>query len=686
MTNPLLQDHTLPPFDNIKPADVVPAISELIEKAESHLSALLTEQQSATQKTALSSEQQWLELIAPIEESDDRIDNAWAPVSHLNAVANNDELRQAYEQAQQKLTAYHTAFGQNEALYRAYQQIADSADFKQLDQQKKKSITDSLRNFRLSGVNLEGENKKRFAELQAELSQLGTTFANNVLDAGNGWVKRLTDEKELAGLPAFLVTGAQQAAQKRKLEGYVLTLDIPVYMTVMTQSENRELRREMYEAYNTRASRFGPTANQWDNTDNINQIVTRRQELANLLGFDNYAQVSIASKMAESPEQVIGFLQDLADKTRPFAEQELQELQAFAKEQYQTESLDAWDIPYFSEKLKIAKYDISQEQLRPYFPLPVVLDGLFRVAKTLYSIDVTLSEAQTWNEHAQYYEIRSQGKQIAGFYLDLHARAEKRGGAWMAGCRTRRQKQGQLQLPVSFLVCNFNPANDGQACLLTHNEVTTLFHEFGHGLHHMLTQMDVAAVSGISGVAWDAVELPSQFMENFCWQREVLAFLSQHHQSKEALPATLLDNMLAAKNFQSALQMLRQLEFAIFDLRLHMEYGGDQFQGVQALLDEVRQKTALIIPPKFNQFQNGFSHIFAGGYAAGYYSYKWAEVLSADAFSAFEEEGLFNPETGQRFLNEILAKGGSDEAMNLFINFRGRKPDAEALMRHSGLN
>lgn len=678
MSNPLLETHTLPPFEQIKPEHVVPAFKSLIDEAKQALEEQLAEGKAYS----------WSNLAEPIEAREDRLSQAWSPVSHLNSVMNSDDLRKAYEEVEALITRYYTEVGQNNELCNAYQSLADSPEYSGLDQAQQKTIQNALRDFKLSGVALEGEAKEAFKTIKAELSRLTTQFSNNVLDATNGWSYHLNvndNDGALAGLPEFILAGAKKAAEEKSLDGFVFTLDLPVYFTVMSQSKNAELRKIMYEAFSTRASDQGPTAGQWDNTDLILQIMQLRQKSAALLGFQNYAEKSLASKMADTPEMVVEFLQDLAEKTRPFAEKELEEIKAFVKETENIDELNAWDLPYFSEQLKLSKYNISQETLRPYFPLPLVQEGLFTLVNKLYGIEVKKSEASLWHEDAEYYQIFRNGEQIASFYFDLYARAKKRGGAWMADCRDRRMNNGEQQLPVAYLVCNFNSPIDGQPCLLTHNEVTTLFHEFGHGLHHMLTQINVAAVSGISGVEWDAVELPSQFMENFCWQPEVLGFISKHYETGEPLPQELLDNMLAAKNFQSALQMLRQIEFALFDLRLHMEYGQSGFAGVQELLDQVRSQVAVIVPPAFNKFQNGFSHIFAGGYAAGYYSYKWAEVLSADAFSLFEEEGILNPEIGKKFLQEILEKGGSQSALELFKNFRGREPSPEALMRHSGL-
>lgn len=678
MNNPLLQDHTLPPFDSIQTEHIVPAITLLLEEARIELQTQLSNLRSAT----------WATLVEPIEARADKINKAWSPVSHMNGVCNNEALRAAYEDAQQKLTEYYTQLGQNQALYQAYQQLHDSEHYQTLMQPQKKTIDNAIRDFKLSGVALPQDKKKRYAEIQQRLATLTNQFSNNVLDATHGWYKPIDDEALLAGLPEFAIATARQAAEARELSGWVFTLDAPIYFTVMTQSENAELRREFYEAYNTRASDQGPCAGQWDNSAVMEEILTLRQEMSRLLGFNNYGEYSIAPKMAESAEQVVTFLRDLAVKSKPFAEQDLAELEVFARDKYRVETLEPWDIPFYSEKLKLACYSISQEELRPYFPLHRVLNGLFKVAGQLFGI--TLEEAtdqvKTWHDSVMFYRILQHGQPIAGFYFDLYAREHKRGGAWMDECRVRRKTTEGIQLPVAYLVCNFNAPSDGKPALLTHNEVTTLFHEFGHGLHHMLTRVDVAAVSGINGVAWDAIELPSQFMENFCWEREVLAFLSGHYETDEPLPEEKLNNMLAAKNFQAAMFMQRQLEFSLFDFLLHMQYGELGFPGIQELLDSVRREVAVFVPPAFNRFQHSFSHIFAGGYAAGYYSYKWAEVLSADAFSAFEEAGIFDKTMGQRYLQEILHKGGSEDAMALFKNFRGREPQIDAMLRHSGLN
>jgi len=679
MNNPLLESHILPPFDAIQTEHILPAIETLLKEARSELQEQLKN---------LPSSPSWDDLVAPVEARADRLNQAWSPVGHLNAVCSNEALREAHDKAQLLLTDYYTELGQNEDLYRAYVALKDSDGYQGLSKAQKKTIDNALRDFKLSGVALEPQAKKRYSEIQSRLSTLNNQFSNNVLDATHGWFKQINDEAELAGLPEFAVAGARKAAESKNLEGWVLTLDVPVYLTVMTQSDNADLRKAMYQAFNTRASDYGPQAGRWDNSPIMGEILQLRQELARLLEFNNYAEYSIEAKMAESTEQVLEFLYDLAQKAKPIAEKDMQALRDFAREEYAVEQLDAWDIPYYSEKLKQARYSISQEALRPYFPAETVIAGLFKVANRLFNIDFVekTDEVAVWHESVRYYEIRQKGEPVAGFYFDLFAREGKRGGAWMDECRVRRRlADGSVQLPVAYLVCNFNPPVGDKPSLLTHNEVTTTFHEFGHGIHHMLTKIDVAAVSGIRGVAWDAVELPSQFMENFCWEPEVLAFLSSHYESQEPLPEEQLNNMLAAKNFQAAMFMLRQLEFSIFDFRLHMEYGEKHFAGIQGLLEQVRDEIAVFLPPPYHRFQHSFSHIFAGGYAAGYYSYKWAEVLSADAYSAFEEAGIFDRETGERYLREILQRGGSEDAMQLFKKFRGREPEVDALLRHSGI-
>ena len=674
MSNPLLTPAALPPFSAIKAEHMVPAIEHLLERNRARIAELVEQPMT-----------DWQSLVGEIEHLNDELAQAWSPVSHLNAVRNSDEVREAYNACLPKLSEYFTELGQNEKLYQAFEAFSASDAFQKLSSPQKKVITNSLRDFRLAGIGLEKEKQQRYAELQLKLSELTTKFSENVLDATQGWVKHVTDEADLAGLPEHVLVAAKSAAEERELEGWVLTLDFPVYYAVMLQAESRELRKEFYTAYATRASDQGPTAGQWDNSNLITEILTLRLELAQLLGFANYAEYSLATKMAQSTDQVVQFLEDLAARSRPQAVNELDELRAFAKETGNLESVEAWDLTFYAEKLKQQRFNISQQELRPYFPLPRVLNGLFEITERLFGVKVEeIAEFDTYHTDVRLFELSRDGEVLAHCYLDPFARSGKRGGAWMDDCRVRRQKDGSVQLPVAYLVCNFTPPLKGEPALLTHDEVTTLFHEFGHGIHHMLTQMEHADISGINGVAWDAVELPSQFLENWCWEPEALALISAHYQTGEALPQEKLDRLLEAKHFQSGMMMVRQLEFSLFDFILHRDFEPGKTE-VQTVLDKVRAEVAVMTPPSFNRFQHSFSHIFAGGYAAGYYSYKWAEVLSADAFSRFEEEGIFNAETGASFRKAILEKGGSEEPMELFIEFRGREPEVDALLRHSGI-
>lgn len=683
-TNPLLQSYELPPFSAIKAEHVEPAISQLINANRSYLNNLLDGLQEAT----------WDTLVAPLEQEGDKLDQAWSPVSHLNAVRNNEELRNAYNASIALLTEYGTELSQNERLFKAYQQLAEGAGYAHLSQAQKQAVDNALRDFRLGGVALNDGDKKRYGEIQQRLSELSTQFSNHVLDSTQAWYKHFADASELAGLPESALAQAQQAAARKNLEGYVITLDFPSYYAVIMYADNRALREEIYTAYVTRATASSAKTNEqgqqettaeFDNTAIIAETLALRHELSQLLGFANYAERSLATKMAQSPAQVLEFLEALAHKSKPYAQRDFEELKAFAAGQGCAD-MQSWDTTYYSEKLRVAKYDVSQEELRPYFPAEKVISGMFAVVGRLFGIRVEQVQSfDTYHEDVRFFKVFKNGAQIASFYLDLFAREGKRGGAWMADARVRRKTASGLQLPVAFLTCNFTPPVGDTPSLLTHDEVTTLFHEFGHGLHHMLTQIDVAAVSGINGVAWDAVELPSQFMENWCWEPEAIPLISGHYQTGEPLPKVLLDKMLAAKNFQSGLQMLRQIEFALFDFRLHAQYNPAQPQGAHEVLQQVRAEVAVVQPPAFNRFENSFSHIFAGGYAAGYYSYKWAEVLSADAFSRFEEEGIFNAETGESFLTEILQQGGSKTPMELFTRFRGREPSIDALLRHSGI-
>jgi oligopeptidase A len=675
MNNPLLENHTLPAFSQIKPEHAEPAINHLIERNKQAIDELLSANQDYT----------WDNLLQPIEDMDDELARAWSPLGHLNGVLNSDEIRDAYNACLPLLSQYSTWMGQHEALYLAYKQIAQRSDFESLQAAQQMAIKNALRDFRLAGVSLSAERKQRFGEIKQRLSKLGSQFSENVLDATDAWKKTLTLD-ELAGLPESALANAKQAAEQAGEQGYVITLDFPSYQPVLTYCNNRALRQAVYEANCTRASALGPSAGQYDNSELITEILDLRQELAKLLDFDSYAELSLATKMADSTDSVLEFLNNLAQKSHPQAQTEWQELVDYAASQHDHPDLQPWDVAYFSEKLKQDQFKVSQEEIRPFLPVPTVLEGMFEVANRLYGVDISeVDEFDNYHEDARLFEIHLEGNTIARFYLDLYARSGKRGGAWMDDCRIRRVQTGQLQIPVAYLVCNFTPPVGAKPSLLTSTELTTLFHEFGHGLHHMLTHQTVASVSGINGVAWDAVELPSQFLENWCWEPEALRFISGHYETGECLPDTLLDKLLAAKNFQSAMQMGRQLEFALFDFRLHNEWRGGDAATVQTVLDEVREQVAVLKPPAYNKFQNAFSHIFAGGYAAGYYSYKWAEVLSSDAFSRFEEEGIFNPETGAAFRSAILEVGGSVDAMTAFVTFRGREPSIEPLLRHSGI-
>jgi oligopeptidase A len=676
MSNPLLEPHELPPFSRIEPAHVEAAIRELIERNKSRIEELLAD----------SANYSWERLPLAIEAMEDELAQAWSPVSHLNSVCNNDELREAYNNCLPLLSEYGTWMGQHETLYTAYQQIADSPAFEQLEEGARKSIEHALRDFRLAGVTLPLENKKRFGELRRQLSDLGSKFSDNVLDATNAWSRQASRE-ELQGLPETALANARQAAEQAGVDGYLINLEFPSLTPVLNYCDNRALREEVYTAHCTRASEVGPHGGEWDNSPLIEETLQLRRELAALLEFDNYAELSLATKMAEDGDSVMDFLQQLARQSLPQAREEWRELQEFAREDGGLDRLQAWDVNYFSEKLRQSRYRVSQEDIRPYLPVARALAGLFEVVRRLYRVEIReVTRFDHYHPDARLFEVLSGTDVIARFYLDLYARAHKRGGAWMDDCRVRRETEAGLQLPVAYLVCNFTPPVGEAEALLTHDELTTLFHEFGHGLHHMLTRQTVASVSGINGVAWDAVELPSQFLENWCWEPEALSFISGHHETGDPLPQELLDKLLAARNFQSGMAMVRQLEFALFDFRLHREWGRGRFGSVQGLLDEVRREVAVVTPPDFNRFQNAFSHIFAGGYAAGYYSYKWAEVLSADAFSRFEEEGIFNRATGAAFRTDILEAGGSREPMELFVAFRGREPSIEPLLRHSGIS
>ncbi len=666
----------LPKFSSVSVEQIEPQLERHLSEFRANIDALLDK--------GLAPE--WQNFVAPIEEWNDQLEKFWSPVSHLNAVKNSEALRDAYNTCLPKLTEFSTEMGQHRGLYKAYQAIADSPGYSELTAPRKKVINNALRDFKLSGIGLEDDAKQRFGEIKKRLAELSTQFSNNVLDATQGWFKHVEDEQQLSGVPSSTLGAYRQAAVVKELPGFVVGLDIPAYLPLMQYCDNAELRREMYLAYSSRASEQGPNGGQWDNSELMTEIIALRHELASLLGFGNYAEYSLATKMAENSQQVLGFLNDLASKSRAHAEQDYRELQVFATS-LGIESLQAWDVPYTSEKLRLEKYALSQEELRPYFPAEYVIAGMFEVVGRLFAVEFSQQkDFDSWHPDVKLFQVLQEGVVIAEFYLDIYARENKRGGAWMADCVSRRRKQqGELQLPVAFLTCNFTAPSEQLPSLLTHVEVTTLFHEFGHGLHHMLTQIDCAAVSGINAVPWDAVELPSQFLKNWCWEKEAIPLISKHYQSGEELPEALLEKMLAAKNFQSGLQMMRQLEFSLFDIKLHLDYQAENPQPIQETLDSVREQVAVYPVPASNQFQHSFGHIFAGGYAAGYYSYKWAEVLSADAFSRFEEEGVFNAETGASFLHEILQRGGAEEPMVLFNAFRGREPSVDALLRHCGL-
>lgn len=674
--NPLLQDFDLPPYSQIKPEHVEPAVEQILADSRVAIAELLERQQANPS---------WDGLVLALDELGARLGRAWSPVSHLNAVCNSAELRAAYEACLPKLSEYWTEMGQNKPLFQAYEALSLSPQAATFDVAQTTILEHALRDFRLSGIDLPAEQQKRYGEIQMRLSELTSRFSNQLLDATQAWTKQVTDEALLVGLTDSAKAQMQQAAQAKGLDGWLITLEFPSYYAVMTYADDRALREEVYAAYCTRASDQGPNAGQNDNGPLMSEILDLRQELARLLGFAHYSELSLASKMAESTDQVLSFLRDLAVRSKPFAEQDLAELKAFAAEQGLCD-LQSWDVGYYSEKLRQQRYSISQEEVRAWFPVDKVLNGLFAIVQKLYGIQIReLHDFDTWHPDVRLFEISEHGEHVGRFFFDLYARANKRGGAWMDGARDkRRDASGKLIAPVANLVCNFTPPVGGKPALLTHDEVTTLFHEFGHGLHHLLTRVEHAGASGINGVAWDAVELPSQFMENWCWEPEGLALISGHHETGEALPQAMLDKMLAAKNFQSGLMMVRQLEFSLFDFELHATHGDGR--SVLDVLEGVRSEVSVMRPPAYNRFANGFAHIFAGGYAAGYYSYKWAEVLSADAFSKFEEEGVFNSATGSAFREAILARGGSQAPMVLFVDFRGREPSIDALLRHLGLS
>jgi len=672
--NPLLDFTGLPRFAEIKPEHVEPAVEQLLADNRALVVRLLDDTQAPT----------WDNFMQPLDDANERLSRAWGQVGHLNAVMNSPELREVYNANLPKVTQYYAELGQNHELFARVKAIRDSKEFDKLSQARKQIVENELRDFRLGGAELPEAQKARFLEIQEALSMLSSKFSDNVLDATNAYTLHVESAQEVEGLPQDDLLAAQEAARAVGKEGWLFTLKAPSYLAVMQYARSRPLRERMYRAYSTRASE--QDGGKYDNTPLMTEILKLRAEESSLLGFANYAELSLAPKMADTPQQVMDFLRELANRARTFAEQDLYELREFAKAQLGLAELQAWDMAYASEQLRQARYAFSEQEVKQYFPEDKVLPGMFRLVESLFGLKVVPGQAPLWHADAKFFDIQdARGALIGQFYVDLYARDSKRGGAWMDDAITRRRKQDGIQTPVAYLNCNFAPPLGGKPALFTHDEVITLFHEFGHGLHHLLTQVEDLGVSGINGVEWDAVELPSQFMENFCWEWDVLQGMTRHAESGEALPRTLFDKMMAAKNFQSGLQTLRQIEFALFDMRLHSEYRPEGGQTILELLDEVRQEVAVVFPPTFNRFANGFSHIFSGGYAAGYYSYKWAEVLSADAYALFEEGGVLNPEVGSQFRAEILAMGGSRPAMESFKAFRGREPSIEALLRHSGL-
>lgn len=676
MSNPLLEEHTLPPFSAICPEHIEPALTQVLTENRAHLAELLSHNGPYT----------WENLLQPLEEMEDRLDKLWSPISHLHGVAQSKALREAYNACLPKLTAYHTELAQNETLYHTIRAIAASPAYTQLNVAQQKVITNQLRDFELSGIALPPEKKQRYAAIQEQLAKLTTRFEEYVLDATEAWEHHITDQNELTGIPDHILTTAAAAAQQKNLTGWLLTLDFPCYYAVVSYAHNRTLRQHIYTAYVTRASDQGPCAGRFDNSSVMIEILNLRHELSQLLNRKNYAELALAKRMVKQPHIALDFLHQLAQRAHKKGSLELQELKQFAHEVDKISELQPWDIAYYSEKLRERTFGINDEALRPYFPVEQVLQGLFTVVERLYGMQVVKTENQdVWHPDVRFYSIYDQQKQLRGqFYLDLYARKQKRAGAWMDECRTRRRlRKNEIQIPVAYLICNLTPPNEGKPALLTHDEVLTLFHEFGHGLHHMLTQVDYADISGINGVAWDAVELPSQFMEFFLWQKEALNLISNHYQLNEPIPDELFQRLWTSKNFNSGLGLLRQIEFALFDFRLHLEF--DPTKGlaqIQNTLDETRTEVAVVPIAPFNRFQHSFSHIFAGGYAAGYYSYLWAEMLASDAFAKFEEHGIFDRATGEAFLHTILEQGGTQDALELFTAFRGRTPTIDALLRH----
>ena len=674
-SNPLLEDQGLPRFDAIESTHVASAIDQRLAESQQVAASIEASTQAAT----------FDNVALRLECAEEALARTWSPVRHLHSVMDSAPLREAYEAALARITAFHTDLTQNRALFDAYRSIKASAQYAALEAPERRVVDNAIDDFQLGGVALEGEQREAFKTSANRLAELSSHFSNNVLDATQAWSRHVSDPNELAGLPPSALAQAAQAAQQAGQSGARFTLDLPSYLAVMNFAQRRSLRQEMYRAYVTRASDQGPNAGQFDNAPIMAEILALRHAQAQRLGFASYAHVSVHRKMAKTPDEVLSFLTDLAARARPVAQQELERLTQFAREEQGIETLEAWDIPFCSERLKTALFDFSQEELRAYFPLPTVIDGMFEIATRLFAVRFERdTQVATWHRDVTFYHvIANDGERIGGLYLDPFARTAKRGGAWMDVCRSRFSAGGKRTAPIAYLTCNFTPPVGEQPALITHDEVTTLFHEFGHGLHHLLTRIDIPSVAGIAGVEWDAVELPSQLLENWCFEHEALTLISGHYETGEPLPQRLLDCLRAARHFHAGLMMMRQLEFALFDFRAHLEYTSDM--DLLRLLDEVRRDVSVVPTPPFNRFASSFGHIFSGGYAAGYYSYKWAEVLASDAFACFQEAGIFNADTGRRFREEVLSRGGSRDAMESFVAFRGRPPDVSALLRHTGI-
>ncbi len=672
--NPLLDFSGLPRFSDIKPEHVTPAVDELLLKCR----------KIVEQSVADTQDPDWKNFVGPLEDANEHLSRAWGQISHLHSVMDSPELREAYNENLPKITQYYAELGQHEGLFRKFKALNNSSAFNQLSAAQKKIVDNELRDFRLGGAELPEADKKRFMEIQQQMAALSARFEENLLDATNAFAHYVETDQELSGLPEDVLEMSRAMAEADGKAGWKLSLHMPSYLPVMQYAENRNLRETIYRAYVTRASEFGP--GKLDNTSLIRDIVKLRREAAQLLGFNNYAEVSLEPKMAETPDQVLDFLNELAARAKPYAERDMNELREFAAKELGLHELQAWDIAYASEKLRVARYSFSDNEVKQYFAEPNVLAGMFKVVETIYGLDIRAAKAPTWNADVKFFDVSDHtGQKIGEFYLDLYARPSKRGGAWMDDAITRRRKGDAIQTPVAYLNCNYTAPIGNKPALFTHDEVITLFHEFGHGLHHLLTRIEDLGVSGINGVEWDAVELPSQFMENFCWEWDVLRHMAKHVDTGETLPRELFDKMLAAKNFQAGMQTMRQLEFSLFDMHLHRDFNPDGDKSALDLLNGIRERVAVVLPPNYNRFPNNFSHIFAGGYAAGYYSYKWAEVLSADAYALFEENGVLNPEVGHRFWSEILAQGGARPAIDSFKAFRGREPTIDALLRHNGM-